>query len=303
VVAGRLAPSRTTDNFIYQALVGLWSVGSGVRATDDDRWLAELRERLTAYIRKSVREAKVSTSWTDPDAEYERAIERYIAGMLDRPSNAQFLHDVEQFVTSLAPQGRWNALARTVVHLMAPGVPDVYRGDELWFRALVDPDNRRPVDWAKRARALDAIHDALVPDTQIDVTRLRGWCALPEDDGLKLYITARLLHFRREHAAMMAHGTYESLQFNGPHAGRAFGFRRTLGTDELVVIVPRLTGGLGEKTPVGELWGSTALVLPQQTGDREWRCELGGQVVPSRNGSLMLADAMAILPLAVLVAR
>jgi (1->4)-alpha-D-glucan 1-alpha-D-glucosylmutase len=303
VVAGRLAPSRTTDNFIYQALVGLWPVGSGVRATDDDRWLAELRERLTTYIQKSVREAKVSTSWTDPDAEYERAIERYIGGMLDRPSNAQFLHDVEQFVTSLAPQGRWNALARTVVHLTAPGVPDIYRGDELWFRALVDPDNRRPVDWAKRASALDAIHDALTPGAQIDPSRLRAWCALAEDDGLKLYVTARLLHFRRDRAAMMAHGTYELLQFSGPHADRAFGFRRMLGTDELVVIVPRLTGGLGDKTPIGDLWGSTAALLPEHLGDREWRCELGGQVVPSRNGSLMLADAMAILPLAVLVAR
>jgi (1->4)-alpha-D-glucan 1-alpha-D-glucosylmutase len=305
LVAGRLAPSRATDNFIYQALVGLWPVGSGVRATDDDRWLAELRERLTAYIQKSVREAKVSTSWTDPDAEYERAIERYIAGMLDRSSNAPFLHDVEQFVKSVAPQGRWNALARTVVHLMAPGVPDIYRGDELWFHALVDPDNRRPVDWAKRASALDAIQDALVPGAEVTPTRLRGWCALAEDDGLKLYVTARLLHFRRNHAAMMAHGVgaYESLQLSGPHADRAVGFRRTLGTEELVVIVPRLTGGFGDRTPVGDLWGSTTVLLPGQPGDREWRCELGGQVVPSRNGSLMLADAMAILPLAVLVAR
>jgi (1->4)-alpha-D-glucan 1-alpha-D-glucosylmutase len=300
VVAGRLAPSRATDNFIYQALVGLWPVGSGVRATDDDRWLAELRERLTAYIQKSVREAKVSTSWTDPDADYERAIERYIAGMLDRPSNAQFLHDVEQFVTSLAPQGRWNALARTVVHLTAPGVPDIYQGDELWFRALVDPDNRRAVDWAKRASALDAIQDMLVAGAPVDPARLRALSSLAEDGRLKLYIIARLLQFRRDHDAMMARGTYEPIQFGGPHAGRVFGFRRTLGTDELVVVVPRLTGGLGDQTPVGDVWGSTTVVLPRQSGDREWRCELGGQVVQSRTGSLMLADVMAILPLAVL---
>jgi (1->4)-alpha-D-glucan 1-alpha-D-glucosylmutase len=182
-------------------------------------------------------------------------------------------------------------------------VPDIYRGDELWFRALVDPDNRRPVDWAKRASALDAIQEALVPNAQIDPNRLRRWCALAEDDGLKLYVTARLLHLRRDHAAMMARGTYEPLQFSGPHAGRAFGFRRTLGTEELVVIVPRLTEGLGDKTPIGDVWGSTAILLPEQAGDREWRCELGGQVVPSRNGSLMLAEAMAILPMAVLVAR
>jgi (1->4)-alpha-D-glucan 1-alpha-D-glucosylmutase len=154
LVAGRLAPLRTTDNFIYQALVGVWPVGSGVRATDDDRWLAELKERLTKYIEKAVREAKVRTSWTDPDAGYEAAIARFITGMLDRPSNARFLHDVEQFVGQLERPGRWNALARLVVHLTAPGVPDVYQGDELESLNLVDPDNRRPVDWDARRRAL-----------------------------------------------------------------------------------------------------------------------------------------------------
>ncbi|MDQ6633736.1 MAG: malto-oligosyltrehalose synthase [Gemmatimonadota bacterium] len=296
VVAGRLAPSRATDNFIYQALVGLWPIGSGVRATDDDRWIGELRERLTAYIQKAVREAKVSTSWTDPDAEYERAIERYIAGMLDRASNAQFLHDVEQFVTSLAPQGRWNALGRVVVHLTAPGVPDLYQGDELWFRALVDPDNRRPVDWAKRTHALDAIQND-------NVSRLADWCARPEDDVLKLYITARLLHFRREHGVMMAGGSFEPLVFHGPHAGRLYGFRRTFGDDELVVIIARLTSGLGGSAPVGAAWGSTTVDVPAAVAGRAWRCELGGQVVPSHDGSLMVAVAMAILPMAVLTAR
>ena len=297
VVAGRLAPSRATDNFIYQALVGLWPVGSGVRATDDDAWIAELRERLTAYIQKAVREAKVSTSWTDPDAEYERAIERYIGGMLDRTSNAQFLHDVEQFVTSLAPQARWNALGRVVVHLTAPGVPDVYQGDELWFRALVDPDNRRPVDWAKRTHALEAISEPTHHRTLAD------WCARPEDDCLKLYITSRLLHFRREHGVMMARGSFEPLVFHGRHAGRLYGFRRTFGGDELVVIVSRLTSGLGGNVPVGAVWGNTTVDVPALAAGRVWRCELGGQVVPSHDGSLMIADATAILPMAVLTAR
>src|SRR5206468_3229174 len=136
-VGGKLAPTRTTDNFIYQAMLGVWPIGAKVRATDDDRWLAELRERLSAYIRKAVREAKVSTSWTDPDEAYEQAIDAFLVGILDRSTNARFLHDVERFVTALAPQGRWNTFARLVVHLTAPGVPDLYQGDELWFRALV----------------------------------------------------------------------------------------------------------------------------------------------------------------------
>ncbi len=303
LVRGRLAPSRTTDNFIYQALVGLWPVGVGVRATDDDRWLAELRARLTAYIRKAVREAKVSTSWTDPDVEYERALERFIAAMLDRSTNARFLHDVEQFVSTLAPLGRWNALARLVVHLTAPGVPDLYRGDELWFRALVDPDNRRPVDWAQRDHALGAIHHALQPGVEIDPQQLAEWCVRPEDDSLKLYMTARLLRMRREHVAIMSRGSYEPLSFSGALAEHATGFVRRLGDDARIVVVPRLTSVFGDAAPVGAAWEDTTVHLDLPLPDRAWRCELGGQVVQSRTSALTLAEVMAILPMVVLAPR
>jgi (1->4)-alpha-D-glucan 1-alpha-D-glucosylmutase len=300
LVAGRLAPTRATDNFIYQALVGLWPVGSGVRASDDDAWLTELTARLTEYIRKSVREAKVSTSWTDPDVEYEKAIETFIAGMLDRPTNARFLHDVEQFVASLAPQGRWNSIARLVVHLTAPGVPDLYQGDELFFRALVDPDNRRPVDWARRERALAAIAGALDPATEVDPGRLERWFARPEDDGLKLYVTTRLLHLRQRQHQIMAHGGYQPLAAEGEKAGHLLAYQRSHQGERLVVVVPRLTCGLGAHLPIREAWGNTAIRLPADATATSWRCELGGQVVQSRNGALAMADVTAVLPVAVL---
>jgi (1->4)-alpha-D-glucan 1-alpha-D-glucosylmutase len=299
LVAGRLAPSRATDNFIYQALVGLWPVGSGVRASDDDAWLTELTGRLTEYIRKSVREAKVSTSWTDPDAEYERAIETFIARMLERSTNARFLHDVEEFVRSIAPQARWNSIARLVVHLTAPGVPDIYQGDELFFRALVDPDNRRPVDWAKREQALDGIAAALEPDF-VDPERLAGWCARPEDDGLKLYVTARLLHLRQRRREVLAYGGYRPLAAEGAEAAHVLAFQRAHHQDELIVIVPRLTCGLAGHLPIREAWGNTTIRLPADGTVTRWRCELGGQVVQSRDGALAMADVTAVLPVAVL---
>ena len=143
LVRGRITPLRRTDNFIYQALIGLWPAGPEPRGTALD----ELRERVKTYMLKAVREAKLRTSWTDPDAEYERAIETFITRLLDGAANERFLRDVAQFVATLEPQGRWNSLAQVVVHLTAPGVADIYQGAELWFRALVDPDNRRPVDW------------------------------------------------------------------------------------------------------------------------------------------------------------
>ena len=299
-MGGRLAPTRATDNFIYQALVGLWPVGSGVRATDDDAWLAELKERLTTYITKAVREAKVSTSWTDPDAEYEQAIERFIAGMLDRPNNARFLHDVEQFVVSLAAQGRWNGLARLVVHLTAPGVPDVYQGDELAFRALVDPDNRRAVDWGKRARALAALGTALDLRTEIDPARLEEWCARPEDEGLKLYTTARLLHLRKRMPALVTSGTYHPLQAEGIRAQHVVAFGRAHGDDALLVVVPRLTGGLRPGPPMRDVWGETAIRISPGFSGLAWRCALGGQVVEPRDGVLRLSNLLSRLPVAVL---
>jgi (1->4)-alpha-D-glucan 1-alpha-D-glucosylmutase len=299
LVAGKLAPTRTTDNFIYQALVGLWPIGAKVRATDDDRWLAELRERLTPYVRKAVREAKVSTSWTDPDVEYEKAIDHFLGGMLDRSTNARFLHDVERFVVALAPQGGWNAIARVVVHLTAPGVPDLYQGDELWFRALVDPDNRRPVDWAARERALDALHDVLPAGADIDPARLADWCTRLEDDGLKLYLTARLLRMRREHSALMSHGTYEPIAAEGRQAEHVLSFRREYRGEARIIVVPRLTSGLEGPVPVGSAWADTVLRLPTE-GAQEWRCQLGGQVVQCSQGALPLPEVLARLPVAVL---
>ena len=299
LVAGRLAPTRATDNFIYQALVGVWPAGSGVRATDDEQWLAELKERLTTYIQKAVREAKVSTSWTDPDAGYEAAIETFIAGMLDRPQNARFLHDVEQYVVSLEPPGRWNALARLVVHLTAPGVPDLYQGDELFFRALVDPDNRRPVDWEKRRRALDRIGTVLARGADIDPATLSAWCARPEADTLKLYVTATLLLLRQRHAALVS-GAYAPLAAVGEKSAHVVAFLRSHGDDIVLVVVPRLTSGLGGPLPIREAWADTAIRLPAAVADLSWRCELGGQVVESRTGVLPLAGLLSRLPVSVL---
>ncbi|HEY2026179.1 MAG TPA: malto-oligosyltrehalose synthase [Gemmatimonadaceae bacterium] len=301
LVAGRLAPTRTTDNFIYQAMIGVWPVGAKVRATDDDRWLGELRERLTAYVRKAVREAKVSTSWTDPDEAYEQAIDGFIAGILDRSRNARFLHDVERFVTALTPQGRWNTFARLVVHLTAPGVPDLYQGDELWFRALVDPDNRRPVDWDARERALDQLHDALAPGTEVTPERLAQWCARPEDDGLKLYLTTRLLHLRRTARALFSRGSYEPLAVEGRRTRNVYAYRRTHEEDACVVVVPRLTGELGDPIPIGPTWSDTTIRLGEADSVGAWRCVLGGTVVQSEAQGLPVGDVLSRLPVAVLV--
>jgi (1->4)-alpha-D-glucan 1-alpha-D-glucosylmutase len=300
MVRGRLAPTRTTDHFIYQALVGIWPIGSGT-VHEDSAAVAELRARLTAYMEKAVREAKVSTSWTDPDAEYEGAVAAFIAALLDRASPARYLRDVAPLVWEVGASGMWNALARLVVHLTAPGVPDVYRGDELWFQALVDPDNRRPVDWDARAARLDEIRCACDAGAEgvppLDV--LRGWRTHAEDGTLKMYLTTRLLRLRRDDGPALATDRYRPMSGEGEHAERLIMFQRGEGAGARIVIVPRLTGGLGVGTPIGARWGDTRMRLEDE-GVEGWRCLLSGVGVSARDGFVAASTVLAELPVAVL---
>jgi (1->4)-alpha-D-glucan 1-alpha-D-glucosylmutase len=303
LVRGRLVPTRTTDNFIYQALVGIWPIGTGT-VHEDAATLRELRERLTAYIEKAMREAKVSTSWTDPDTEYEGAVWAFIAALLERASPARYLRDVAPLVAEVGATGMWNALSRLVVHLTAPGVPDVYRGDELWFQALVDPDNRRPVDWDERAARLDEIRRACdagadgVPPLDV----VRGWRAQPEDGTLKLYLTTRLLRLRRDDGPSFTSGAYQPLVAEGAHADRVVVFRRGAGAGARIVLVPRLTGGLGAGAPTGARWADTRVRLGSEGVDG-WRCLLSGADVLEHDGFVAVSAVLGELPVAVLGPR
>jgi (1->4)-alpha-D-glucan 1-alpha-D-glucosylmutase len=299
LVRGRLAPTRATDNFIYQALVGIWPIGAAAVHEDEGR-LAELRERLTAYIQKAVREAKVSTSWTDPDEEYEAAISAFIGALLDPASPGRYLRDVAPLVGEVGATGLWNALSRLVVHLTAPGVPDVYRGDELWFQALVDPDNRRPVDWDARAARLDEVRHAC--DEGADGVPARGtlarWRDRVEDGTLKLYLTSRLLRLRRDDGAGLTSAIYAPVVAEGEHGGRILAYRRGEGADARIVVVSRLTAALGSSVPIGPSWGDTRLRI--EGVGQGWRCLLSGASVVAAGGAIDVGSALAELPVAVL---
>jgi (1->4)-alpha-D-glucan 1-alpha-D-glucosylmutase len=307
MVRGRLAPTRTTDHFIYQALVGIWPTGEGTTAIHENAGvLGALRERLTAYIQKAVREAKVSTSWTDPDEEYERAVATFVAGLLDPASPGRYLRDVAPLVAEVAATGMWNALARLTVHLTSPGVPDLYQGDELWFLALVDPDNRRPVDWAAREERLESVRRACesgvegVPPLEV----LRRWRDDAADGTLKLYLTTRLLGLRRgEEGTTLTCGGYTPIEAEGLHAERVIAFRRGEGVAAHIILVPRLTAALGSDAgaPIGGArWGDTRLAGVDGGGVRGWRCLLSGIEVPAWDGVLQVGDALAELPVTLL---
>ncbi|MEO7458071.1 MAG: DUF3459 domain-containing protein, partial [Gemmatimonadaceae bacterium] len=283
-------PTRADDDFIHQSLVGVWPLTSA--SLVGTAWLDELRERLTAYLQKAFREAKVSTSWTNPDEEYERTIGEYVARILDRDASATFLNEVRTFVALLAPQAMWTALGRLVAHLTAPGVPDIYQGDELWFAALVDPDNRRPVDWPERERVAAMV--AAVEDRGTTLTQWRDELRAGE---LKMLLTRDLLALRRREAALFADGDFERVAASGEHAGRIFAFRRRAEGREVVVVVARRTAALGFP-PAGDAWRDTRLDIRGA-----WRCAVHGTRVVAGDDGLALRDAFGILPVAVLVAE
>jgi (1->4)-alpha-D-glucan 1-alpha-D-glucosylmutase len=296
LVQGRLTPTRTTDDFIYQAMIGLWPLTFASCA--DPGWLDALRGRLSAYVLKAVREAKVRTSWTHPDAEYEAAITGFLTRVLDSSTNESFLRDMGQFVRAIAPQALWNALGRLVVQLTAPGVPDLYQGDELWFAALVDPDNRRPVDWTSRVRTLDLV--SAIPAVNRGEL-LRGWRDDLRAGELKMFVLHQLLALRQEQRALFESGGYEALRTAGTHAGRVVAFRRAAAQDaaEAIVVVSRLTGVVGD-VPIGDVWGETLLEAGTDEA-RDWRCVIQGGVVRATGGRLRVGEVFRDLPVAVLL--
>jgi (1->4)-alpha-D-glucan 1-alpha-D-glucosylmutase len=216
-VRDRLAPDAQMEYVLYQTLVGMWPM----RAPDATE-RNSLRERVSEFARKAAREAKARTSWTDPDEAYESALATFIRALFDRP---ELLRELQEFVGTIAPAGVWNALARTVLHLTSPGFPDIYQGDELWNRTLVDPDNRRPVDYEARERLLARL-EAMSPSGDIAQPTAMPDLAAPAHDSLKLAVIRNLLHARAAHEPLFALGNYRPLAAHGPRAEHIVAFSR-----------------------------------------------------------------------------
>ena len=249
-------PDRNVEYLVYQTLVGAWPIDA---------------ERLVEFLRKATREAKVHTSWTNPDVAYERAVEAFARGIL---ADRGFRQDLEGFLSThrLVELGRGTSLAQLVLLLTCPGVPDLYQGTELWDASLVDPDNRRPVDYTRRRRLLAELGDR-PPPLKHDA-----------DGRTKLWVIRRLLTHRREAPERYETRAYEPLAVEGAHARHAVAF----GRDGLVVVVPRLLVGLGTS------WDDTRAVLPAG----RWTNVLTGAEL--RGGTRRCDEMLRELPVAVL---
>ena len=295
---GRQAPSRNDEYHFYQTLVGTWPL-----TEPDPAGAAAYRERLEAYMIKVAREAKLRTSWTESDAPYEEALLHFVRSALEPRDNNLFLGDFIEFQRRVARFGLLNSLSQTLCKLTAPGVPDIYQGNEIWDFSLVDPDNRRAVDYRHR-RALLAELQHGDPGTAP-----RALAQHMEDGRAKLLLTWKTLQLRRAHPQLFRDGDYRRLRVRGVRAQHLCAFARRWRQQSLVVVAPRLYRRLlGDEgaLPLGEaVWGETLIELPREERSRAtFRSVLdGAQLSPVRQGEsvgLLAAQALAEFPVALL---
>jgi (1->4)-alpha-D-glucan 1-alpha-D-glucosylmutase len=297
------APTRNDEYLIYQTLLGTWP-----DRHDDPAQAAEFAARIERYLTKVVREAKVVSSWVNPNEAYEKAVIGFVRGLLTSPGNAEFLADFLPFQRKIAWFGMLNSLAQTLLKLTAPGVPDIYQGCEWWNLSLVDPDNRRPVDFAARRESLEAMQAAAAPGASA-VSQLAADLASHPDDGrLKQFVIWRTLGLRRTREALFRDGEYLPLQVTGSHAEHVCAFARVSGDDCAVVIAPRLTCTLLERRPgnlpIGPaVWGDTAIDVSSLRPPPTWDDALTGAAVQANGTRLPLAAILDRLPVSLLAAR
>ncbi|HEU4654251.1 MAG TPA: malto-oligosyltrehalose synthase, partial [Steroidobacteraceae bacterium] len=244
IVDSRAAPDREDEYLIYQTLVGMWTA---------DQSSEELIERLKAYVVKAARESKRITSWLAPNPEYETALQDFVQRLLENPELNAFLRDFSSLANDVIYFGALNSLVQVALKLTVPGVPDIYQGTERPALALVDPDNRRPVDYAAAQAELNAIESApAIPN--------------PMSATAKLFVTWKLLQLRAQKAAVFAQSDYQIIQVEGHRKDHVLAFAREHAGEKMVAVLPRWFAKLMNATPGlplgAEVWGDTRLILP-----------------------------------------
>jgi (1->4)-alpha-D-glucan 1-alpha-D-glucosylmutase len=261
-------------------------------------------DRAIDYLEKAAREANQHTNWIDPNAEYEAALRHFVTHAMSDPG---FADELQRFVTPLVGAGQLNSLAQTLLKLTTPGVPDLYQGTDLWDLSLVDPDNRRPVDFAQRRDVLGEIERRL---EAVGKPALGNELLLNQADGrIKLFVIHQTLELRRQHETLFRDGDYVPLRATGNQAKHVCAFARTLDGTTVLTVVPRLILGLAagrDCRPIGaEAWEDAILDIPHANAGRSFRNVFTDEVLDARAGgaaaSLRLADLLATFPVALWV--
>ncbi len=295
------APDAADEVMLYQTLLGAWPLEL---TQEDADGLQAFRERVAAWQQKALREAKRHSGWAVPDEAYEQAAQDFLAGVLDPARPARVVHEIHAFVQRLAVAGALNGLSQMVLRLASPGIPDFYQGTEFWDFSMVDPDNRRPVDYTGRAAALDE------PDSPEAL--LRHW----QDGRIKQALLHRILAFRASQPDLFAEGGYTPLRLEGPASEHAIAFAREHGDQCVITVASRLSAKAGvANRPLipAEFWQGTYLCVPRSMSGRRMKDILlaapegaagpDASLLTDDSGRLWLGDTLATLPVALLEAK
>ncbi|MBK1660291.1 malto-oligosyltrehalose synthase [Paracraurococcus ruber] len=283
------APGMSAQLMLYQTLVGAWPLGL---SPTDEAGVAEFLDRVCAWQEKALREAKRRTEWAVPNLDYEAACRDFVGAMMAPDRASRMREEIAGFAARIAPAAAVNGLSQALLRCTAPGVPDLYQGTEFWDLSLVDPDNRRPVDWEARQAAL--------AQAQPPAELLADW----QDGRVKQAVIARALALRTRHPALFAEGDYHPVTVEGPRAQHVLAFLRTRKDAAALVVATRLPGTVLGESPMpllpGAEWSGTDLRLPPSWEARHWRDALTGEGQHAPGDRLPVGQVLARLPVAVL---
>jgi len=307
IVDGEPAPDRNDEYRFYQVLIGAWPGGTAVSQ--------EFVERIQAYMVKSIKEAKLHSSWINPFEAYENAATAFVQRVLQGREAAKFLPALDALQQRVARVGMVNSLAQVTLKIASPGVPDFYQGSELWDLTLVDPDNRRPIDFEERARRLDEVDRILAEDVDARRASLSRVLCCWETGTIKLLVTAAALLLRARDPQLFLDGDYLPLDTETTVPARAIAFARTFADPETragrvaIVVAPHLASHLsngGHPFPIGDVWNTSRIHLPPALAGLAYRdIFTGAEIKPARSESdawLFIGQVLSTLPVALLVA-
>jgi (1->4)-alpha-D-glucan 1-alpha-D-glucosylmutase len=280
-------PDRNDEYAFYQLLLGAWPAQLSAGQLDSEE-VDAFRHRIEGAITKAMREAKVHTTWAAPNPAYEDAMLEFIRYALDTSRTNPFLESFSAFQQNVAALGVLNSLIQVVLKLTVPGVPDVYQGAELWDFSMVDPDNRRPVDYDVREASLASLESGRSDLSEL----LEHW----RDGRLKLHLMAETLALRRREPELFMHGSYEALHGTGSQADRLCAFMRT-GENSALVTAVGLYPSRGHRV---DAWDDCTLTLPSEVAPQRWTELFSGRQLTLSQGSLLASDLFTDLPVALL---
>lgn len=296
IIDKREVPDANEEYLIYQTLIGTWPL-----YPMDAPGRMQYVERISNYMLKALKEAKIHTSWVNPNESYEKGVAEFIHRILEINSENLFLKEFEAFIQSIMRAGMFNSLSQILLKMTIPGVPDFYQGNELWQFHLVDPDNRQQIDYVNRRHLLTILKKKAEEDALGLLTDL---LQTPEDGRIKLYVTFQMLNFRLKHPALFQQGNYIPIEIKGEKSKHVVAFSRDDGQKQIIVAVGRFYTQLSESNewipPTREVWKDTMLVVPSQL-QGTYRDIFSGQIFStSENHDLPLEHAFSIFPLVVL---